>query len=68
MSKLKLVSLLILVVVTAACSTTGHKGAQPLMSTRMVLDVASETAGNGEYIEELMESRTWVRPRYLTRK
>lgn len=65
MSKLKLVSLLILVVVTAACSTTGHKGAQPLMSTRMVLDVASETAGNGEYIEELMESRTWVRPRYL---
>jgi phosphatidylserine/phosphatidylglycerophosphate/cardiolipin synthase-like enzyme len=65
MCKLKLVSLLALVFLTAACSTTGYQGAQPLMSTRMVLDVASETAGNGEYIEELMESRTWVRPRYL---
>ena len=65
MCKLKLVSLLILVVLTAACSTIGYRGAQPLMSTRMVLDVASETAGNTEYIEELMESRTWVKPRYL---
>ena len=65
MSQLKLVALIIMTVLTTACATTGYQGARPLESTRALIDDASENAGNGDYIDELLESRTWVKYRHL---
>ena len=67
MSKLKFVALIIMTALTTACATTGYQGARPLEASWSLIDDANETAGNGDYIEELLESRTWIKYRHLNK-
>ena len=61
----RLLALLLLVSLLAACTTPGSKQVYPLVSTRQLLDEASENAGNDEYIRQLLDSRSWVNYKHL---
>jgi len=61
----RLIALLLLVSLLAACATPGSKRVYPLESTRQLLDEASANAGNDEYIRQLLDSRSWVKYKHL---
>ena len=61
----RLLPLLLLISLLAACATPGDKQVYPLESTRQLLDDASVNAGNDEYIRQLLDSRTWVKYKHL---
>jgi putative cardiolipin synthase len=61
----RLLQLLLLVSLLAACATPGSKQVYPLESTKQLLDEASANAGNDEYIQLLLDSRSWVKYKHL---
>jgi putative cardiolipin synthase len=61
----RLLPLLLLVSLLAACATPGSKQVYPLESTKQLLDEASANAGNDEYIRQLLDSRSWVKYKHL---
>jgi putative cardiolipin synthase len=61
----RLLPLLLLVSLLAACATPGSKQVYPLESTAQLLDDASVNAGNDEYIRQLLDSRSWVKYKHL---
>ena len=61
----RLLPLLLLISLLAACATPGGKQVYPLESTRQLLDEASVNAGNDEYIRQLLDSRSWVKYKHL---
>jgi hypothetical protein len=65
MSLIRHTLLLILVAVTAACTTTGDKQVYPVKSTKQLRDNASVNAGNYVFIQQLLDSRTWVKYKHL---
>jgi putative cardiolipin synthase len=61
----RLLPLLLLVSLLAACATPGGRQVYPLESTKQLIDEASANAGNDEFIRQLLDSRTWVKYKYL---
>jgi putative cardiolipin synthase len=61
----RLLPLLLLISLLAACATPGDKQVYPLESTSQLLDEASVNAGNDEYIRQLLDSRSWVKYKHL---
>ena len=61
----RLLPLLLLVSLLAACATPGGNQVYPLESTRQLIDEASANAGNDEYIRQLLDSRSWVNYKHL---
>ena len=57
----KLLTLLLLSYLLIACATPASKPVYPLQTTREMLDNSSVTAGNNEFIRQLLDSRTWVK-------
>jgi putative cardiolipin synthase len=57
--------LLLLVSLLAACTTPASRQTDPLQSTKQLVDDASGNAGNDEYIRQLVDSRSWVKYKYL---
>ena len=57
--------MLLLVAVTAACTTPGNIHVYPLKSTKQLRDNASVNAGNDVFIQQLLDSRTWVKYKHL---
>ena len=65
MQRSKLLLLLLLVSLLAACAIPESKRVYPLESTRQLIDDASINAGNDEFIRQLLDSRTWVNYKHL---
>ncbi len=61
----RLLPLPVLVSLLLACATPASRQTDPLQSTRQLLDDASVTAGNDEFIRQLRDSRSWVSYRHL---
>ena len=61
----RLLLLLLLVSLLAACATPASKQVYPLESTKQLHDDASVNAGNDEYIRQLLDSRSWVKYKHL---